>query len=116
MTAVRYTAIVPALKGWRIRRRSALTPITWGGTRTGRNYSGLHPNHALQMEVVPRIRSRQFLSERKNDLMPLLKAALFLLLASLVVMASSAWAQDVCQSVANNLIVNCGFETGDLSG
>jgi len=31
-------------------------------------------------------------------------------------LASSAWAQDVCQSVANNLIVNCGFETGDLSG
>ena len=48
--------------------------------------------------------------------MPLRKAALFFVAASLVVMASSAWAQDVCQSVANNLIVNCGFETGDLSG
>jgi len=48
--------------------------------------------------------------------MPLRKAVLFFLAASLVMMASSAWAQDVCQSVANNLIVNCGFETGDLSG
>lgn len=48
--------------------------------------------------------------------MPLRKATLLFFAASLVVMASSAWAQDVCQSVANNLIVNCGFETGDLSG
>jgi len=48
--------------------------------------------------------------------MSLRKATLFLLFAALARLASSAWAQDVCQSVAKNLIVNCGFETGDLSG
>jgi hypothetical protein len=48
--------------------------------------------------------------------MSLRKTALFFLAASLIVVASSAWSQDVCQSVSTNLIVNCGFETGDLSG
>ena len=48
--------------------------------------------------------------------MPLRKATLFFLTSLLVLMASSAWSQDVCQSVSTNLIVNCGFETGDLSG
>ena len=48
--------------------------------------------------------------------MSLRKTALFFLAASLVLVASSAWSQDVCQLVSTNLIVNCGFETGDLSG
>ena len=48
--------------------------------------------------------------------MSLRTAALFFFAASLVVVVSSALAQDACQSVTTNLIVNCGFETGDLSG
>ncbi len=31
-------------------------------------------------------------------------------------MATPLLAQDVCQSVAGNLVANCGFETGDFTG
>ncbi len=30
--------------------------------------------------------------------------------------ASPAWAASICDGVAGNVIVNCGFETGDLTG
>jgi PEP-CTERM motif len=42
-------------------------------------------------------------------------AFLAILLAS-VFAAQTAKADDVCQSVAGNLVTNCGFETGDFTG
>ena len=42
-------------------------------------------------------------------------AFLAILLAS-VFAAQSAKADDVCQSVAGNIVTNCGFETGDFTG
>jgi hypothetical protein len=41
---------------------------------------------------------------------------MLLLALALVAMTTTALAQDVCQSAPGNLIVNCGFETGDLTG
>jgi hypothetical protein len=35
---------------------------------------------------------------------------------ALAAMGSTAFSQDVCQSVSGNLIANCGFETGDFTG
>jgi hypothetical protein len=43
--------------------------------------------------------------------------ATILLFAAFFVMASSpVWAQGICYGVSGNLVVNCGFETGDTSG
>ena len=39
-----------------------------------------------------------------------------MLVAALVAMAVPALAADVCQGVPGNVIVNCGFETGDFTG
>jgi hypothetical protein len=36
--------------------------------------------------------------------------------AALMTMGSPTMAADVCSSVAGNLVANCGFETGDLTG
>jgi len=41
---------------------------------------------------------------------------LALLLAMFVVVNASAWGQSICDAVAGNLVVNCGFETGDFTG
>jgi hypothetical protein len=41
---------------------------------------------------------------------------LALLLATFVVVNTSAWGQSICDAVAGNLVVNCGFETGDFTG
>ena len=38
------------------------------------------------------------------------------LVAALPLLTCPAWGADVCQSVAGNVIVNCGFETGDFTG
>jgi hypothetical protein len=35
---------------------------------------------------------------------------------ALAAMTSAAFGQDVCSTVSGNLIVNCGFETGDFTG
>ena len=48
--------------------------------------------------------------------MKLRAAFLGLLVAGLVLATVPASAQDACQSVAGNLVVNCGFETGDFTG
>ena len=40
---------------------------------------------------------------------------LALLLASLVVMTTSAFGQGICYGIAGNLVANCGFETGDFA-
>jgi PEP-CTERM motif len=48
--------------------------------------------------------------------MKLHKATLLIVIAALAVMATPVLAQDACQSVAGNLMVNCGFETGNFSG
>ena len=41
---------------------------------------------------------------------------LAVLLAVFVVANTSAWGQSICDAVAGNLVVNCGFETGDFTG
>jgi len=41
---------------------------------------------------------------------------LAVLLAAFVVVNTSAWAQSICDAVSGNLVVNCGFETGDFTG
>jgi hypothetical protein len=43
-------------------------------------------------------------------------ALLFAVAMAVAVMTSTAWGQDACQSAPGNLVVNCGFETGDFSG
>jgi hypothetical protein len=48
--------------------------------------------------------------------MKLRATILALLLGAFVVVNSSAWAQSICDAVAGNLVVNCGFETGDFTG
>jgi hypothetical protein len=47
-----------------------------------------------------------------------MKSRFIVLLLALAVaaMTSTAFGQDVCQTVSGNLIVNCGFETGDFTG
>jgi hypothetical protein len=39
-----------------------------------------------------------------------------LLAVALFAMTTTAFGQDVCQTVPGNFIVNCGFETGDFTG
>ena len=41
---------------------------------------------------------------------------LTLVLMGLLALGAPAFAQDACQSVAGNLVANCGFETGDFTG
>lgn len=41
---------------------------------------------------------------------------LAVLLTVFVVVSSPAWAQSICDNTPGNLVVNCGFETGDFSG
>ena len=48
--------------------------------------------------------------------MTLRKGTLLFLVAALAVTATPLLAQDICQSVAGNLVANCGFETGDFTG
>ncbi|HVP55787.1 MAG TPA: PEP-CTERM sorting domain-containing protein [Candidatus Eisenbacteria bacterium] len=37
-------------------------------------------------------------------------------LTVLLVMSAPTWAQSICDGVAGNLVVNCGFEAGDFTG
>lgn len=48
--------------------------------------------------------------------MTIRKATLLFVAAALVVVVTPVLAQDACQGVSGNLIVNCGFETGDFTG
>jgi hypothetical protein len=41
---------------------------------------------------------------------------LALLLATFAMVNTAAWGQSICDAVLGNLVVNCGFETGDFSG
>ncbi|MGA3316910.1 MAG: PEP-CTERM sorting domain-containing protein [Candidatus Korobacteraceae bacterium] len=45
-----------------------------------------------------------------------LRATIWLFAALLVMASSPAWAQGICYGVSGNLVVNCGFETGDFTG
>jgi hypothetical protein len=44
------------------------------------------------------------------------RATLLALLIAFVVTTAPAWGQSICDAVAGNLVVNCGFETGDFTG
>ena len=45
-----------------------------------------------------------------------LRVTVLLFAAVCFLMASPVWAQSICDNVAGNLAVNCGFETGNFSG
>ena len=45
-----------------------------------------------------------------------LRATIWLFAALLVKASSPAWSQSICDGVSGNLVVNCGFETGNTSG
>ena len=45
-----------------------------------------------------------------------LRATLLFLLAGFVLATTPVWSQSICDNIAGNLVVNCGFETGDLTG
>ena len=44
------------------------------------------------------------------------RATLLALLFAFVVTTAPAWGQSICDGIAGNLVVNCGFETGDFTG
>ena len=45
-----------------------------------------------------------------------LRATLLFLLAGFVLATTPVWSQSICDDIAGNLVVNCGFETGDFTG
>jgi PEP-CTERM motif len=69
------------------------------------------PSYGLELALINNYPHRE-----ESFVMKLRKTTLLIVVAALAVMATPVLAQDACQSVAGNLIVNCGFETGNFSG